>query len=138
MLSYDNFFYISLNTFSRYQRGRIVRHGNSEMDCGIEITSVEDADNGQWKCTVSTLSETGDFVSGTGLVNVTVGVAPETLLLRVDGTESTGENVIVKLGNDPNGAGVQMDVDCVAVQARPRPEFKWFIGSTEIQVIIWL
>ena len=43
--------------------------------------------------------------------------------------------MIVKLGGEPGGEGVQMDVDCVAVQARPRPEFKWFIGATEIQVI---
>ena len=39
----------------------------------------------------------------------------------------------MQLGNDPAGENVAMNVDCVAVQARPRPQFKWFIGTTEIQ-----
>ena len=53
---------------------------------------------------------------------------------QVDGSEFAGDNMIVRLGAEPNVENVEMYFDCVAVQARCRPVFKWFIGSTEIDV----
>eukprot|EP00095_Tigriopus_kingsejongensis_P001483 maker-scaffold124_size330879-snap-gene-1.22 protein:Tk01483 transcript:maker-scaffold124_size330879-snap-gene-1.22-mRNA-1 annotation:"fasciclin-3 precursor" len=114
---------------ARYQRGRISHFGNTGFDCGIRISDIKDADNGQWTCTVSAQdSITGDTVRGAGYVNVTVAVAPSSIGLRMDGQDVQGDSITFRLSEtqDP------VDLECVASDTRPRPTFKWFIDSNPL------
>ncbi len=106
-------------------------HKPTENDCGIRIARLDEKDNGVWKCSVSVVGPGGDFESIDARINVTVAVPPARVLLRMDDQEVLTQSISFRLAADQ---GEERNIDCVATDARPRPEFKWFIGNTEIQV----
>jgi len=112
---------------SKYDGGRIQQQTLEPEDCSMVITQIQESDNGQWECTVSGKdSQTGDFAVGTENINVVVAVPPAQVYLQVDGSQVNGP---IELNLDEKK---QLMVDCVATEARPRAEFKWYIGSTEL------
>ena len=112
---------------SKYDGGRIQQQTLEPEDCSMVITQIQESDNGQWECTVSGKdSQTGDFAVGTENINVVVAVPPAQVYLQVDGSQVNGP---IELNLDEK---TQLKVDCVATEARPRAEFKWYIGSTEL------
>lgn len=109
--------------FSRYD-GRIVQHSINENDCGMKITDIKDKDNGQWECSITGKTNTGDFGIGTGNVQVIVAVPPTDVHLEMDEERVTGP-IAMNLDEER-----QKYVDCVATGARPAATFKWYIGTT--------
>ena len=57
---------------AKYEEGRIQHYGNSEFDCGLEITSVEDQDNGEWECAIVATADNGVSTTDQAVIKVTV------------------------------------------------------------------
>ena len=93
----------------------------------MRITSVQDADNGLWTCTVTGKGVSGNFETGNGKIQVIVAIPPTTVHLEQDGQLVNGK---INLNLD---SGKQAYVDCVASGSRPAPEFNWYIGNEKIK-----
>jgi len=106
---------------------RIEQYGLKKEDCGLRITSVQDADNGLWTCTVTGKGVSGNFETGNGKIQVIVAIPPTTVHLEQDGQIVNGK---INLNLD---SGKQTFVDCVASGSRPAPEFNWYIGNEKIR-----
>ncbi|XP_059094957.1 cell adhesion molecule 1-like isoform X2 [Tigriopus californicus] len=114
---------------ARYESGRITDLTVDELTCAIEIKGLRNVDNGQWVCTVSAIDpDSGDSITGNGYINVTVAIPPEEVLLRMDGNEVQGNSLTFRLSETEEPA----EIECVALQTRPKPSFKWFIDSNPI------
>ena len=96
------------------------------------------------KCTffqVAVISD-GNYVRGSGSVEVTVSVPPSRVELRANGQPIPGDILRVEKDDSAVEGGDAGDdkkqnptkISCVAQQARPAPEFQWFIGNQEIFV----
>jgi len=110
-----------------YDGGRIKQQTLGANDCSMKITNILESDNGQWECTVSGKdAQTGDFAVGEENIKVVVAVPPAQTYLQVDGQQVNGP---IELNLDETK---QLFVDCVATEARPRAEFTWFIGTTQL------
>ena len=93
----------------------------------MRITSVQDADNGLWTCTVTGKGVSGNFETGNDKIQVIVAIPPTTVHLEQDGQLVNGK---INLNLD---SGKQAYVDCVASGSRPAPEFNWYIGNEKIR-----
>ena len=71
----------------------------------------------------------GNYIQGNGDMQLVVAVAPERVAMRVDNVEDSQESLVVKF---EEGTESKLDVECIAYQSRPKPEFRWFIGQTPI------
>ena len=92
---------------------------------------MSEQDNGKWQCHVSAVDRTGNTVTGKGEINVIVAVPPTTVGFKTDDVPANSDTLVVRL--DEAGKK-EVAVDCIATEARPEPEFKWYIGGTEITV----
>ena len=108
----------NLGKGANYENGRITYHVNGDLDCGVRINNMEEKDNGEWKCTVTSES----YEQGDAPVGVTVAVAPQEVFLRVDGDRVQGDEVQASLA--PETDSVEMSVDCVATQVNKCSFFK--------------
>lgn len=116
---------------SAYENGRVKPNDDTKRNdrCGVKIDSAKDTDNGKWECIISAQTQTEGSLSVKGIVDVTVAVAPKKVQLKI------GENL------SPSEYKVKMDakvkpevkIDCVAEQARPQPEFIWYLGNEELK-----
>ena len=57
----------------------------------MRITSVQDADNGLWTCTVTGKGVSGNFETGNGKIQVIVAIPPTTVHLEQDGQLVNGK-----------------------------------------------
>ena len=126
------------------------------------MSPITEEDNGTWMCKVYGADETGT-VEGFAEIEVVVAVPPQTVNLRyvaqtpggamrpeichkiknihtnrflnshhrINGEQVNSDKIETNL--DAEGSGM-VEIDCVAAEARPQPEFKWFIGTDEIKV----
>lgn len=114
---------------ANYDGGRVEQYGNTPNDCGARVINVAEKDNGQWTCTVTVINAEGSFERVSGEIEVTVAVAPGELRMRNNGEDVIGNSMTFKLEETDEAA----NIDCVAAQTRPKPEFKWFIGNELVQ-----
>lgn len=110
-----------------YENGRITKHGGEEKECGIKVNGAQDTDNGSWECIISAQGPEGS-ISASGFVGVTVAVPPEKVELKI-GENVNPQQYSVKMQNEKSD---QLSVDCVAEQARPAPEFVWYLGEEKL------
>ena len=76
-----------------YEGGRITYAGEDETtDCAVKISSVEEKDNGEWKCSITTLVN-GQGVNVENAVSVIVSRPPSDVHIEVD--EVAASNLIV-------------------------------------------
>ena len=81
----------------------------------MKIDRIEEADNGEWECSVTAKGPTGDYQIGKGKVQVVVAVPPASVALKMDGQPITGP---IDMNLDDQK---QAFIDCVASGARPAP-----------------
>ena len=68
-----------------YEGGRITYTGEDEStDCAVRIASVEEKDNGEWKCSITTIKD-GQGVTVENAVSVIVSRPPSDVHIEVDG-----------------------------------------------------
>lgn len=94
-----------------------------DKECGVTITSLEPRDQGRWKCNVGVV-ENSEVTTASGVANITIAVAPKTLVLSPDMFE--GETVNLT-------SGVEYEVSCEARETKPAPTFTWDIEGEEVQ-----
>ena len=76
-----------------YEGGRITYAGEDEStDCSVKIASVEEKDNGEWKCSITTIKD-GQGVTVENAVSVIVSRPPSDVHIEVDGNAAS--NLIV-------------------------------------------
>lgn len=110
---------------------RIRKTSDNPMDCGIEVSPVAEEDNGRWKCIYNALDKNGQSVTGEGEINVVVGIPPTSVEMRMNGKVVNSDTLPMKLDDASSG---EIAINCIANNTRPKPEFKWYIGETDIQV----
>lgn len=94
-------------------------HGeNTQEDCGIKITDVQDEDNGDWKCDITVKDESGSAKKGEGQANVLVIKAPTAVSI------AEGSEMVLTLPQDET-----KQVTCLAEGGRPRPTFSWMLRT---------
>jgi len=101
-----------------YEDGRIIFHGeNKEKECGIKITNVKEADNGEWKCQLTT----SEGKQGQKTAVITVAKPPSDIHIEVDGAATN--SIVVTPENK------MRKVKCVANGGRPAATFSWTMGD---------
>ena len=67
-----------------YEGGRITYAGEDEStDCAVKIANVEEKDNGEWKCSITTIKD-GQGVTVENAVTVIVSRPPSDVHMEVD------------------------------------------------------
>jgi len=100
-------------------KNRYEFHGvNTQEDCGIKITDVQDEDNGDWKCDITVKDESGSAKKGEGQANVLVIKAPSAVSI------AEGSEMVLTLPQDET-----KQVTCLAQGGRPKPTFSWMLRT---------
>lgn len=103
-----------------YENGRISFLGSDpKTACGVKINSVEEKDNGEWKCSITATTEGGSAKKGTQSASVTVVKAPTSVRIE----EQSGSLVLTY----PEDSTRQ--VRCMAEGGRPAPAFSWLLDD---------
>ena len=98
----------------------------------MRIRYVEEYDNGEWECTVTGRSASGNSLEeGKGFINVVVALPAKDLYLEQDGNPLDSNSITLNLDSQR-----QSFIDCVAVDGRPAPYFNWYIGDQKINANI--
>jgi len=101
-----------------YEAGRIAFAGEEQKKhCGVKINSVEEKDNGEWKCEI-TANQGGSAKKGTGSAIVTVVKPPTSVTVDVESTLQL---------NYPQDS--TKEVRCSAEGGRPAPSFAWMLDN---------
>jgi len=108
-----------------HEGGRISYSGEDEStECNVRISNIEEKDNGEWKCILTTLSGS-DTRTLEEPVSVIVSKAPASVRLEVDGQVSAPIMVV----NIRETTSKQ--VSCISERARPAATFSWMLGEDE-------
>jgi hypothetical protein len=116
-----------------YEGGRITQKVDGSKTCAVSVSKAMDGDNGKWTCQISTMDKANNADSSSADVDVTVAVPPTKVQLKIEEVNAPSE-YSVKMGTKENPKEVA--VDCVAEQARPPPQFQWFLGEDELKAEI--
>jgi len=109
-----------------YEGGRITYAGEDETtDCAVKISSVEEKDNGEWKCSITTLVN-GQGVNVENAVSVIVSRPPSDVHIEVD--EVAASNLIVDFRQSKS-----KKISCIADGARPAATFSWTLGEDRFE-----
>jgi len=109
-----------------YEGGRITYAGEDEStDCSVKIASVEEKDNGEWKCSITTIKD-GQGVTVENAVSVIVSRPPSDVHIEVDGIAAS--NLIVDFRQSKS-----KKIACIADGARPAASFSWTLGEDRFE-----
>jgi hypothetical protein len=109
-----------------YENQRITQHGSlAKKECGITVKDAEEEDNGVWKCNIAAQAQ-GGSVTQDAEITITVAVPPTSVALKIDENLGPAEFSVKMKENDEDK---EVSVDCIAEQARPKPEFVWYLGG---------
>jgi hypothetical protein len=100
---------------------------DATRDCGIKIENVQEADNGEWKCEVSSVKD-GQLKRGSDTVELTVLKAPSKVSLEVD-SELAGESLTIVYDKE-----AQKTIRCIAEGGQPVPTFSWKLNGAPAKV----
>ena len=109
-----------------YEGGRVKQKGDGQSTCAVAINKAQDTDNGKWECQISTMDDNNNAVATTANVNVLVAVPPTTVQIRIADINSPQEYDL-KMADK-----AEVNVECIAEQARPSPTFTWFLGDDQL------
>jgi len=119
----------------KYENDRITNYLKTDNQCGMEIHSLEDGDNGQWECLLTTRNpDTQQSASLQQYFNLEIAVPPMSVSLSEGGNSNLQQlDVTRKSGQSEADAKY---IECIATAARPEPVFKWMIGDEEMSAEI--
>jgi len=116
-----------------YEGGRVTQKGDGSKQCAVSVSKAQDTDNGKWTCQISTMDSQNNAASNSADVEVTVAVPPTKVQINIEEVNEPSE-YSVKMG--PKDDPTEVAVDCVAVAARPPPQFQWFLGEDPLKADI--
>jgi len=109
-----------------YEGGRITYAGEDEStDCAVKIASVEEKDNGEWKCSITTIKD-GQGVTVENAVTVIVSRPPSDVHMEVD--DIAVSNLVVNFRQSKS-----KKIACIADGARPAAAFSWTLGEDRFE-----
>jgi len=109
-----------------YEDGRITYAGEDEStDCAVRIASVEEKDNGEWKCSITTIKD-GQGVTVENAVSVIVSRPPSDVHIEVDGIAASTLTLDFRQSKSKK-------IACIADGARPAASFSWTLGEDRFE-----
>merc|ERR1712045_1018526 len=106
--------------------GRITYAGEDEStDCAVKIANVEEKDNGEWKCSITTIKD-GQGVTVENAVTVIVSRPPSDVHMEVDNIAVS--NLVVDFRQSKS-----KKISCIADGARPAATFSWTLGEDRFE-----
>ena len=104
--------------------------------------SITTQDHGTWKCRAFAADENGLSVGHSVDIEVFVAVPPQNVILTMGERRqpfyhsitsiTKGDSITLRLGSDEKSAAA-IEFECLALGARPAPEFKWYVGQAEVK-----
>jgi len=114
---------------SSYNIDKDIPHYNdhlyyAEVDggCGVRIKNVEEKDDGEWRCELTSLVE-GTAIRGSNTISLTVLKAPRSVSL----------NVAQEVSVSPPASGLE-GIRCTAMGGHPAPSFSWTLDDQPANV----
>jgi len=114
---------------SSYNIDKDIPHYNdhlyyAEVDggCGVRIKNVEEKDDGEWRCELTSLVE-GTAIRGSNTISLTVLKAPRSVSL----------NVAQEVSVAPPASGLE-GIRCTAMGGHPAPSFSWTLDDQPANV----
>jgi len=105
--------------------GRISYKGeDTTKDCGIKIQNVNDKDNGEWRCEITSIGENGVAKKGSNRIDLTVLKAPKSVSLDP-------QSLMVV-----DTTGSEQRIRCTAEGGHPAPTFTWTLGGEKAKLPI--
>jgi len=109
-----------------YEGGRITYAGEDEStDCAVKIANVAEKDNGEWKCSITTIKD-GQGVTVENAVTVIVSRPPSDVHMEVDDTAVS--TLVVDFRQSKS-----KKISCIADGARPAAAFSWTLGEDRFE-----
>ena len=108
----------------------------------VAMHSITTQDHGTWKCRAFAADENGLSVGHSVDIEVFVAVPPQNVILTMGERRqpfyhsitsiTKGDSITLRLGSDEKSAAA-IEFECLALGARPAPEFRWYVGEAEVK-----
>jgi len=98
---------------------------DESTDCAVKIANVAEKDNGEWKCSITTIKD-GQGVTVENAVTVIVSRPPSDVHMEVD--DSAVSTLVVDFRQSKS-----KKISCIADGARPAASFSWTLGEDRFE-----